>query len=231
MERRFDLIVFDWDGTLMDSTTHIAESLRAACTELGHAPPSLEQAAWIIGMGLAPGLQRVLPQLDPGDYPLLVNAYRRHFLAGDHALPLFPGIADLLRELAQAGNLLAVATGKSRSGLERAFDQSGLRMHFHASCCADESFAKPNPAMLFEVMDRTGVLPPRTLMIGDTSHDLQMAANAGVPAVALSYGAHAHQELSALQPQAVLRDATELRDWLARAGQLGEAGPAPDVGP
>ena len=221
MDRRFDLIVFDWDGTVMDSTPHIAESLRAACVELGLVPPSLEEASWIIGMGLTPGMQRVLPDLDPAEYPRLSAAYRRHFLAGDHVLPLFPGMAELVVALAQAGNLLAVATGKTRLGLERAFEQSGLRAHFHASCCADESFAKPNPAMLFEVMDRTGVLPTRTLMIGDTSHDLQMAANAGVAAVAVSYGAHGREELEAFAPHAVSDSAHELRAWLARAGQLG----------
>lgn len=222
MDRRYDLIVFDWDGTVMDSTGHIAESLRAACRELGLAPPSPEDATWIIGLGVVPGLQKVLPGLDPADYPPLFAAYRRHFLAGDHVLPLFPGMAELVEALAHAGNLLAVATGKSRAGLERAFDQSGLRGHFHASCCADESFPKPNPAMLYQVMDRTGAVPARTLMIGDTSHDLQMAANARVGAVGVSYGAHGEHDLQACAPRAVVGSVAELREWLAALGQLGQ---------
>jgi phosphoglycolate phosphatase len=223
MDRRFDLIVFDWDGTLMDSTPHIAESFRAACADLGLTPPSPEDSAWIIGMGLAPALQRVLPELDPIDYPRLSAAYRRHFLAGDTVLPLFPGIAELVPALEASGNLLAVATGKSRVGLERAFDQSGLRQYFHVSCCADESFAKPNPDMLFRVMERTGAFPQRTLMIGDTGHDLQMAANAGVQALGVSYGAHPREALLAHPAAAVLDSSAALIDWLAGAGQLGPA--------
>ena len=226
MDRRFDLIVFDWDGTLMDSTPHIAESLRRACMDLGLAPPSREEAAWIIGMELAAGLRRVLPDLDPGEYPRLSAAYRRHFFAGDTVLPLFAGIEALIPALAGHGSLLAVATGKSRSGLERAFDQSGLRDHFHASCCADESFGKPNPAMLFEVMERTGSRPERTLMIGDTTHDLQLAANAGVAALAVSYGAHARAALLELGAEAVLDSPRALIDWLAACGQLPRPLPA-----
>ena len=221
MERRFDLIVFDWDGTVMDSTTHIAESLRAAARDLGLTPPSLEEASWIIGMGLEPGMRRVLPDLAPEDYPCLTAAYRHHFLAGDHGLPLFPGLAELIADLAGAGNLLAVATGKSRVGLDRAFDQCGLRHHFHASRCADESFAKPNPQMLYDVMDRTGVLPVRTLMIGDTTHDLQMAANAHVAGLGVSYGAHPREELLSVPAHAVVDSGDELAAWLAACGQLG----------
>jgi len=226
MAPRYDLIVFDWDGTLMDSTPHIAESLRAACVDLGLQAPSRAEASWIIGLGLEPGLRRVLPELDPADYPRLSHAYRRHFLAGDSVLPLFPGVRALLAALEQAGNLLAVATGKSRVGLERAFEQSGLREHFHASCCADESFAKPNPDMLFRVMERTGARPERTLMIGDTRHDLDMAANAGVSAVGVSYGAHPRSELLASSAAAVVDSCQELHAWLADAGQCAAAGDA-----
>ena len=219
MAPRYDLIVFDWDGTLMDSTPHIAESLRSACVDLGLTAPSLADASWIIGLGLEPGLRRVLPELDPADYPRLSQAYRRHFLAGDHVLPLFPGVTELLPALEASGNLLAVATGKSRVGLERAFVQSGLRSHFHASCCADESFAKPHPDMLFRVMERTGARPERTLMIGDTRHDLEMAANAGVAAVGVSYGAHPRSELLSCPAEVVVDSCHELHAWLAAAGQ------------
>lgn len=222
MDARFDLIVFDWDGTVMDSTPHIAQSLRLACIDLAYPPPSMEEAAWIIGMGLEPSLRRVLPDLPTHRYPELTAAYRRHFLAGDTALPLFPGMAELIPSLAAQGNLLAVATGKSRLGLERAFDQSGLRPYFDASCCADESFAKPNPAMLFELMERTGVRRERTLMIGDTSHDLQLASNAGVSALGVSYGAHSHTSLQSFGAEAIVGTSVELIAWLAAAGQLPE---------
>jgi phosphoglycolate phosphatase len=224
MDRRFDLIVFDWDGTLMDSTPHIAQSFLRACADLDLPPPTLEQANWIIGMGLAPALELVLPDLPAADYPRLSAAYRRHFLAEDAALPLFPGTADLVTALADSGHLLAVATGKTRQGLERAFDQSGLRPHFHASCCADESFAKPNPAMLMDVMTRTGVDRRRTLMIGDTTHDLQLAANAGVSAVGVTYGAHPQAALAQQPALALVASTLELRRWLEDTGQLPPAG-------
>ncbi len=226
MDRRFDLIVFDWDGTLMDSTPHIAQSFLRACVDLQLPPPTLEQANWIIGMGMVPALQQILPDLPASDYPLLSAAYRKHFLAEDSKLPLFPGIASLVAALADQDHLLAVATGKSRAGLERAFEQSGLRPYFHASCCADESFAKPNPAMLLEVIDRTGADRRRTLMIGDTTHDLEMAANAGVSALAVSYGAHPADALARHPALAVLQSSTALRAWMVTAGQLPAAAPS-----
>ncbi len=225
MDRRYDLIVFDWDGTVMDSTGHIARSFQLACMDLGLACPSLHDANWIIGMGLVPALQQILPDLPASEYPRLSAAYRTHFLAADDALPLFPGMAQLVAELAASRNWLAVATGKTRQGLERALDQSGLRPYFDASCCADESFAKPNPAMLFNVIERTGADRRRTLMIGDTVHDLNMAEQAGVDAVAVSYGAHPVDVLASSRALAVVDTCAALRDWLLAAGQLAAATP------
>lgn len=212
--RHFDLLIFDWDGTLMDSTGAIAESIRLACADLGLRVPQTEEAMQIIGLGLAEALQTLLPDLVPDDYPRLVERYRHHFLGQDHTLPLFDGVAETIATLHDADYWLAVATGKSRKGLERAFDQSGLRKFFHASRCADEGYSKPHPGMVLELMDCCGVDAARTLMIGDTSHDLQMALNAGVASVGVAYGAHSVASLQACQPLYIADDFTGLVAWL-----------------
>lgn len=212
--RHFDLLIFDWDGTLMDSTGAIAESIRLACADLALRVPPTEEAMQIIGLGLAEALQTLLPDLAPDDYPRLVERYRHHFLGQDHTLPLFDGVAETIAALHESDYWLAVATGKSRKGLERAFDQSGLRKFFHASRCADEGYSKPHPGMVLELMDYCGVDPARTLMIGDTSHDLQMALNAGVASVGVAYGAHSLASLQACQPLYIADDFTGLVAWL-----------------
>ncbi|WP_417068052.1 HAD-IA family hydrolase [Niveibacterium terrae] len=214
MSNRFDLVVFDWDGTLMDSTASIASAIRSACADLGLAVPSVEQARHVIGMGLAEALRYAVPELGEADYPRLAERYRFHYLARDQELVLFDGVEDLLHELRGRGLLLAVATGKSRRGLDRVLAQTGLAPLFDATRCADECFSKPHPAMLLELMDELGVEPERTLMIGDTTHDLLMAANAGTPALGLSCGAHPVDQLEGAEPLAVLDSAEGLRRWL-----------------
>lgn len=212
--RRFELIVWDWDGTLADSTAIIAASLQNACAALGIAIPSERAARHVIGLGLADALQHVAPGLPPERHADLSQHYRDHYLRHDADIPLFAGASELLGELRTTGHLLAVATGKSRRGLDRAMDQYGLRGMFAASRCADEGHPKPHPDMLLYLMDRLNVRPAQTLMIGDTTHDIHMAHNSGVTAVAVAYGAHPVEELMAADPVAVVHSVGELRRWL-----------------
>ena len=214
MEKRYDLIVFDWDGTVMDSTAVIASSIQAACRDLDLPVPSDEAARHVIGMGLVQALQHAVPDAPEDMYETLAERYRHYFMSQDASIPLYAGAAETVAELHNAGYLLAVATGKSRKGLERVLDSSGLRSYFRATRTADQTFSKPHPAMLLELMDELMVDAGRVLMIGDTTHDLQMAINAGVAAVGLTHGAHPADQLDALQPLALLDDFDELRGWL-----------------
>jgi len=216
--RNFDLIVFDWDGTVMDSTATIVESIQAACADLGVAIPTREQAAHVIGLSLLGAVQTVAPDLDEAGCERLADRYRHHYLARDHQAVLFDGVRELLGELRGAGYQLAVATGKSRRGLDRVLAQSGLEPLFDGSRCADESFSKPHPAMLQALMDELFVEPERTLMIGDTTHDLLMAQNAGTASVAMTYGAHPVDVLLTAGPRALLGSVAELRAWLVDNG-------------
>lgn len=214
MPKRFDLLVFDWDGTLMDSAGVIVSSIQAACRDLGLRVPSDAEARHIIGLGLNEAIAVLLPELKTADYSRLVDRYRFHFLSQDMDIPLFSGAAEAIADLHQAGFLLAVATGKSRRGLDRALEHSGLGHFFHATRCADECFSKPHPAMLNELMDELGTVAAKTLMIGDTTHDLQMADNAGVPSLAAAYGAHPKEQLLAHAPLACADDFEQLGQWL-----------------
>ena len=218
MTKKFDLLVFDWDGTLMDSAAAIVTAIQAACTDLHLTVPSDEDARYVIGLGLEDALHHVVPQLNTADYPYLVERYRHHYLSSDHALKLFPGVPDMFEWLAGQDYLLAVATGKSRVGLQRALAQSGLTPYFHTTRCADQCFSKPHPAMLEEIMAELDVEPARTLMIGDTVHDLQMARNAGVAALGVTFGAHTADALEAEVPLACLERPVDLHEWLCRNG-------------
>lgn len=214
MAKKFELLVFDWDGTLLDSAAAIVEAIGAACTDLGLTRPTAEQARHVIGLGLRDALRLVAPNLPEVRYPQMAERYRHHYLARDHELRLFTGAAELVADLAAAGFLLAVATGKSRFGLQRALQSSGLGAYFQASRCADECFSKPHPQMLLELMSELSVVPEKTLMIGDTTHDLQMARNAGVDCLAVAYGAHPAAALDALAPRARLHNVAEVAGWL-----------------
>lgn len=214
MARRFDLLVFDWDGTLLDSAGAIVGAINAACGDLGVPAPPDERARHVIGLGLRDALRHAVPDLPEERYPEMVERYRHHYLSHDHELELFAGVAELIGELATAGFLLAVATGKSRYGLQRALRLSALGEYFHASRCADECFSKPHPQMLEELLDELAVDPARALMIGDTTHDLQMANNAGVACLAVAYGAHPAAALDALRPLACLENLEGLSEWL-----------------
>lgn len=214
MDKRYDLIVFDWDGTVMDSTAVISGSIQAACRDLGLIVPSDETARHVIGLGLDQALQYAVPELTDVMRPELVARYRYHFLSHDAAIPLYDGARETISELHGAGYWLGVATGKNSNGLNRAMVSSGLREYFHATRTADVTFSKPNPAMLLELMDELGVRAERTLMVGDTTHDLLMAQNAKVDAVAMGHGAHPPEQLRELNPLVLVDDFAELRAWL-----------------
>lgn len=212
--KRYELIVFDWDGTLMDSTAMIVDSVQSAARDLGLEPPPEERARHIIGLGLGDALRHALPDLPEDHYPELVERYRHHYLSRDNQLTLFAGAAALVRELAENGFRLGVATGKSRKGLDRALAHSGLGTFFHGTRCADECHSKPHPQMIEELMDELAVAPEQTLMIGDTTHDLLMARNAGVDAVAVSYGAHPRTGLAEVNYRYCADSVADLQAWL-----------------
>jgi phosphoglycolate phosphatase len=213
--KQFDLIVFDWDGTLMDSTVAIVKCIQAAARDVGLPVPSDEAAAHVIGLALPEAMQAAVPDMAPAMYPRMVERYRYHFLTKDHELVLFKGVREMLNELSQQGYFLAVATGKSRVGLNRALNAAGLLSLFDATRCADETFSKPHPAMLQELTRELGQDMRRTVMIGDTTHDLLMAKNAGAAAIAVEYGAHPVDQLQACRPLYSAKTAVELHAWLA----------------
>lgn len=213
-KKKFDLIVFDWDGTLMDSTATIVKCIQASARDLGLPIPDDKAAAYVIGLGLQDAMQAALPALEPKYYPRMVERYRYHYLANDWELSLFDGAREMLVELSQQGYFLAVATGKSRVGLNRALDAVKLLSLFNATRCADETFSKPHPAMLQELTRELGQDMKRTVMIGDTTHDLQMAINAGAAGIAVQYGAHSESELRALNPLHSAKSISELHAWL-----------------
>jgi phosphoglycolate phosphatase len=212
--QRFRLLVFDWDGTLADSTAIIAGAIQQACTDLGLPVPDDTAARYVIGLGLADAMRHVAPTLPLSEHPRLSERYRHHYLARDPEIPLFEGAREMLDELHARGFLLAIATGKSRAGLTRALAQQGLTHRFVASRCADEGFPKPHPDMLLALMDRCGTEPSETLMIGDTTHDLELARNAGASALAVTYGAHGADGFAGFAPLATVTSVAQLRAWL-----------------
>ncbi|MDR1967170.1 MAG: HAD-IA family hydrolase [Burkholderiaceae bacterium] len=212
--RQFDLICFDWDGTLFDSTALIARCLQQAVVDVGGARPTDEAAAWGIGAGLLPALAHAAPDVPPEKYRELATRYRHHYLALQNDIPLFDGVLDMLHALRRRHHWLAVATAKSRAGLNEVLASRELNGLFDGSRTADETASKPSPLMLSELMREFGAEPERTLMIGDTTHDLQMAANAHCASVGVSYGAHQPGDFSALAPRYVAHSVADLRRWL-----------------
>ena len=212
--RRFDLIAFDWDGTLFDSTQIIVHCIQQAVADVGGAVPSDREAAYVIGMGLMEALAHAAPDVPRERYAELGAQYRRHYTARQNDLSLFPGVLPMLAALRERHHRLAVATGKSRRGLDEVLKTEQLHGLFDGSRTADETAGKPDPRMLHELMREFGTEPERTLMIGDTTHDLQLALNAGCPSVAVSYGAHDIAGFEALRPQVVVHSVAELHAWL-----------------
>jgi phosphoglycolate phosphatase len=217
-DKRYPLVVFDWDGTLFDSAGVIAECIQQAARDMSLPVPDRGTASHVIGLGLHDSLRHALPSLEPQRYPDFLARYRRYFIEREDSLSLFPGAAELLGELHARGHRLAIATGKPRRGLERALAGSGLGPLFAASRCGDETRSKPHPAMLLELMAELRLQAPQLLMVGDTSHDLGMARSAGVDAVAVTYGAHPLETLRSLAPRACVASVAELRQWLTANG-------------
>ncbi|RYX97648.1 MAG: HAD family hydrolase [Comamonadaceae bacterium] len=212
--RNFDLIAFDWDGTLFDSTQIIVRCIQAAVVDVGGTKPTDEAAAYVIGLRLSEALAHAAPDVPPEKYPQLGARYQYHYAVHQNDISLFDGVLPMLAALKEKGHLLTVATGKSRRGLDEALHAVELRGCFEASRTADETAGKPSPLMLRELMAELGVSPARTLMIGDTTHDLQMALNAGCASVGVSYGAHEPAVFDALKPLTVAHSVGELHAWL-----------------
>lgn len=212
--RQFDLIAFDWDGTLFDSTAIITRCIQRAVVDVGGEEPSREAASYVIGMPLMQALAHAAPDVPTEKYPQLGDRYRHHYVANQHDLNLFEGVLPMLADLKARHHWIAVATAKSRKGLSEALHAVELKGTFDGSRTADETAGKPNPLMLHELMREFGVEPERTLMIGDTTHDLQMALNAGCASVGVSYGAHEPSAFQALKPLHVAHSVKSLRQWL-----------------
>ena len=212
--RQFDLIAFDWDGTLFDSTAIITRCIQLAVADVGGQVPTREQASYVIGMALIPALAHAAPDVPREKHALLGERYRHHYFAHQHDISLFEGVLPMLAELKARHHWLTVATGKSRVGLDEALHAVELRQVFDGSRTADETAGKPSPLMLHELMREFGVDPERTLMIGDTTHDLQMAVNAGCASIGVSYGAHEPDAFHALKPLHIAHSVRELHDWL-----------------
>jgi phosphoglycolate phosphatase len=212
--RRFDLIVFDWDGTLFDSTALIVRCIQAACADCGVAVPSTRDASYVIGLGLVDAMRHAAPGLPRERYMELAERYRHHYFAAQHEVTLFDGTLPMLQALRARQHWLGVATGKSRRGLDEALATVALHGVFDATRTADETSPKPHPQMLHELMRAFGVDPGRTLMIGDTTHDLQLAANAGTASLGVSYGAHESDSFEAFGPLHVAHSVGELHAWL-----------------
>lgn len=212
--RQFDLIAFDWDGTLFDSTAIIVRCIQAAVRDVGGTAPTDEAASYVIGLGLMQALAHAAPDVPADRYPMLGERYRHHYLACQHDISLFEGVLPMLSELKTRHHWLTVATGKSRRGLDEALHAVELQGLFDGSRTADETAGKPSPLMLHELMREFDVDPKRTLMIGDTTHDLQMALNAGCASVGVSYGAHEPGVFAPFAPRFVAHSVRELHDWL-----------------
>jgi phosphoglycolate phosphatase len=212
--RQFDLIAFDWDGTLFDSTAIIVRCIQQAVADVGGVVPNDRDAAYVIGMGLSDALAHAAPDVPRERHADLGASYRRHYLAHQDDLSLFDGVLPMLADLRRRHHWLAVATGKSRRGLDEALRGVQLAGVFDGSRTADETAGKPDPLMLLELMREFGTEPERTLMIGDTTHDLQMALNAGCASLAVGYGAHPPAGLEALRPRAIVHSVRALHGWL-----------------
>jgi phosphoglycolate phosphatase len=210
-KRRFDVLIFDWDGTLFDSIEWIVDCLQQAADDSGIRKPSREAARSVIGLGLGEALQTLFPDQREEGLETLMDCYRRRYFAREISpADLFDGVPEMLEELRRQRFLLAVATGKARRGLDRALRGTGIAHVFSATRCADEAASKPHPAMLNQIIELLGVDRGQAVMIGDTTHDLQMAGNAGIAGIGVTCGAHRREELAALAPIACLGDVREL---------------------
>ena len=216
--RPFDVILFDWDGTLQDSTATIAACIQAACVAVGEPEPALETAKHVIGLGLQDALMICAPQCPASKYPDLARAYRHNYLQQDAHLQFFEGALELLTHLKAQGYLLTVATGKNRAGLDRVLASTGIGHFFATTRTADETESKPSPRMVLDTLAQLNIPAHRALVVGDTTHDVQMANNACVQAVALTQGAHDAAKLASAQPTVILERIAQLQTWLDGLG-------------
>lgn len=215
MKRNYELIVFDLDGTLIDSEAKILRCLAAAATDVGIAEPSVAAARNIIGLGMEEALTALFPDMAAPQREQFLACFREHYLyLDDTRLNFFPGVSHGLTELAQAGYLLAIATGRPRRGLDRVLNETGLQQLFVATRCADETTSKPHPRMLVEILAKTDTAPRQAIMVGDTVYDLRMARGAGVDALAVSYGVHERERLLEEGPVGCVDSFDEVCTWL-----------------
>ena len=215
MNKKFELLVFDWDGTLMDSEAQIVDCVLAAIEDLNLETRNREEIKNIIGLGLTEAMQVLFPQGDDATVKALSERYRHHFLfKSTISSEMFPGAVTTIQNLAEMGYLLAVATGKGRNGLNKVLSETGLGEYFHATRTADETFSKPHPQMLLELMDVLGAAPEQTLMVGDTEYDMLLAKNANVSSLAVSYGVHATERLLKCQPVGCIDAISDIESWL-----------------
>ena len=196
---RIELVIWDWDGTLMDSIAGIEECFARTATDLGVEPPRGGAARGGVGLSLSDSFARLYPDLDAHGIERLVDRYRANWIAGEfHSAPLYPGVREGLGELVEAGYLLAVATGKSARGLRKALEITDLGECFVYPRCADQSRSKPHPQMVLDIIDYTGVEPDACLVVGDTTFDMEMARGANVASWGVGYGSHSAEKMSSL---------------------------------
>ena len=209
------LLIFDWDGTLCDSISRIALCIRCAAEEVGLPAPEEHEAREIVGLGFVDALERLFPGIDMDKILAMRDSYSRHFVEHDsEPSPFFDGVEETLEELKDQGYFLAVATGKSRRGLDRVLKARQLSDFFHSSRCADETAGKPDPLMIDELLKEFDVSPKEAIMVGDTEFDMAMAASAGTPSIAVSYGAHSADRLHRYQPLACMDSFIEIKSIL-----------------
>lgn len=215
------LLIFDWDGTLVDSLANIAHCMQAAAVDLGIEPVSVAEVHSIVGLSLELAIARLHPALDAAGVEAMRQQYAEHFInAEQNPSPFFPGIEAMLTALQQRQCYLSVATGKSRRGLDRVFERLGGQRWFHSSRCSDETQSKPDPTMVHELLALHEVSPDQALLIGDTTFDLEMAQRAGVDSIGVAWGAHSLDQLQSWSPIACVHQVSQLNDWLIRQTSL-----------
>lgn len=212
--KKYAAVIFDWDGTVMDSTHSIVSSIQLACEDLNLPKPSDSMAAWVIGLSLESALYRCVPQVTEQQMPDFLDRYKYHYFRSDHESKPFVGIADSLQQMRANKTLLAVATGKSRYGLDRAMGHANLNAMFDSTRTADETAGKPDPKMLYEILEEFNMQPDQVLMVGDTTHDVDMAHNAGVDSLAVTYGAHDPDTLKKSKPTQIVDTVSDLHAWV-----------------
>jgi len=214
-DKKFQLLVFDWDGTLADSEACIIDAMQLASEEIKLPKPEHAQIRDIIGLSLEAAIEILFPEVDEKIVKQIADKYREYYFStATSPVPVFEGVVEVLEKLNQENYFLAVATGKSRKGLDRSLNETGLDKYFHATRCADETISKPHPQMLIEIIDFFSLKVADALMIGDSEYDLQMANNAGSESVAVSYGVHDVERLQQCEPLGIIHNISELSDYL-----------------